>query len=151
MLECFIRLLGALRQIFLTWECGWGCKHMWRNFTGRNRSKTSANALARTVEEAWESCDSYRPFRNVFKRQVKVLWLIVNVNGDNDLVDEARHKVTAPIVIPPPSGTAFVEEEEEEEECDNVFGEDQEDIVRDLLDGGEEVPFVCTKLPGYPT
>ena len=100
----------------------------------RCRTKTSAKALARTVEEAWRMYDSYQPFRNVYKRWDKVLRLIVAGNGDNVLVDKARKKVLIPIVIQPPQNTSGAADQAGDNDNDEVdlFDED-EDIAREEL------------------
>ena len=99
----------------------------------RKKTKASTNALSRTVMEAWERYDSYRPFRNVFKRWAnKVLPLIIAGHGDNVLVDKARKSLIVPIVMLPPGAPAMTEEEQQVEEEDMVE-EAAEDLLADRI------------------
>ena len=92
-----------------------------------HKTENRPNELARTIEGAWHSYDSFRPFAGVSRRWKKVLSIIIASNGDNILTDACRRKeLVIPIVMGPPQqleGTdedgdadleAFLDDAEEE-------------------------------------
>lgn len=90
----------------------------------RKKTKSAANALARTIEAAWHSYDSFESFKNVYERWQKVLRLTINSNGDNALSDSARRKeFIVPIVMGPPASN----EDEKEDGGDPGDDEDVEE------------------------
>jgi hypothetical protein len=115
----------------------------------RDKTKSSTEALARTVINAWNRYNSFGPFYNVYKRWDKVLSLILAANGDNTLVDKARRQLIVPIVMAPPptgNGTSPLEnvlDLDEIEDEDHWFGiEDNADAggeVGEVLEEDEEV------------
>ena len=65
--------------------------------------RTEKEALARTIEEVWETFDG-SVFQKVYERWLKVLDLIISDNGDNRLVDSHRGELLVALVLPKPAG-----------------------------------------------
>eukprot|EP00797_Seminavis_robusta_P036758 Sro94_g048770.2 (261) ;mRNA; f:2271-3053 len=76
----------------------------------RKKTKTSTDALARTVINAWSRYNSFESFANVYRRWDKVLSLIIGASGDNSLVDSARKELIVPIVMVAPE--ALIQDED---------------------------------------
>jgi hypothetical protein len=123
-----------------------GLQHM-VELVHRDKTKSGNNALARTVENAWNRYDSFKAFYSVYKRWDKVLSLIIAGNGDNTLVDQARRELIVPIVMAaPPKENGSQEDvlnvldEEDEDDEDNWFGIEGNEDDRPL-DTGEHDEF----------
>ena len=85
-----------------------------------------ANALARSVERAWNHRLKPTVFQNVYGRLLQVFTLIVLDNGDNNLVESKRGKLFSDPLMP--EGPVILEENDEQPAVQN----ENEDLVQYL-------------------
>ena len=80
-----------------------------------------ADALARTVQKAWDERLRSTVFANVYKRLLRVLKLIIDDNGDNNMVESERGKLFSDPVLALPA---------DPDEADPAAAED-DDVIDD--------------------